>query len=67
MPIDEYERMQEICAVAEQFELYGIIAERSKTPHEEYVSLAAALNKCGVKPDEISTLQDLHHSGRVPV
>jgi len=53
VPIDEYERMQEICEVAEQFELYGIIAERGKTPPEEYVSLADALNKCGVKPDEL--------------
>ena len=53
VPIDEYERMQEICAVAEQFELYGIIAERSKTPPEQYVSLADALMKSGVKSDEL--------------
>jgi PHD/YefM family antitoxin component YafN of YafNO toxin-antitoxin module len=53
VPVDEYERMQEICEVAEQFELYGIVAERSATPPEEYVSLADALKKCGVKPDDL--------------
>ena len=53
VPIDEYERMQEICEVAEQFELYGIISERIKTPPEQYISLGAALEKSGVKPDEL--------------
>ena len=53
VPIDEYERMQEICEVAEQFELYSIIADRSKTPLEQYVSLADAFEKSGVKTDEL--------------
>ena len=53
VPIDEYERMQEICEVAEQFELYGILAERSKTLPDEYVTLADALKKSGVKTDEL--------------
>ncbi len=53
VPIDEYERMQEICEVAEQFELYGIISDRIKTPSEQYVSLADALESSGVKTDEL--------------
>lgn len=53
VPIDEYERMQEICEIAEQFELYGIIADRGKTPPEQYVSLAEALEKSGVSTDEL--------------
>jgi PHD/YefM family antitoxin component YafN of YafNO toxin-antitoxin module len=53
VPIDEYERMQEICEIAEQFELYGVIADRSKTPPEQYISLADAMKKCGVKTDEL--------------
>jgi hypothetical protein len=39
--------------IAEQFELYAIIAERAKTPSEEYVSLADALKKCGLKQDAL--------------
>jgi len=39
--IDEFERMQEICEVAEQFELYGIIAKRAKTPPEKIMSALA--------------------------
>lgn len=53
VPIDEYERMQEICEVAEQFELYGILAERSKIEPDAYVTLADALEKSGVKTDEL--------------
>lgn len=53
VPIDEYERMQEICKVAEQFELYGILAERSKVPPEEYVTLNDAFKKSGINPNEL--------------
>ncbi len=52
MPIYEYERIHEICEVAEQFELYGIIAKRSVTPAEEYVSLTDALKQWGGGPEE---------------
>lgn len=48
LPIDDYERMQDICEIVEQLELHDIISERSKVPQERYVSLADALKSSGI-------------------
>lgn len=53
LPIDEYEKMQEVCEAAERMELYSLLKEREKTSPDEYVDFADAMKRCGIDPDDL--------------
>ena len=53
LPIEDYERMQDICEIFEQLELHTMISERSKTPKDQYLSLADALKASGINTNDL--------------
>jgi len=53
LPIDEYERIQEIMDYFDRFQLFRTLEQREKTPLEEYVDFDQILADNGLNYDEI--------------
>jgi len=53
LPIEEYERIQELADLMEHLQLYKLIKEREKTPLDEYVDFDQVLSEHGLGRDEV--------------
>ena len=53
LPIEEYERIQELADLMEHIQLYKLIKEREKTPLDEYVDFDQVLSEHGLGRDEV--------------
>lgn len=53
LPVDEYERIQEVADLIEHLQIYEAVEERKATPVEEYVDLKQLLAAHGLNSDDI--------------
>ncbi|WP_291321769.1 type II toxin-antitoxin system Phd/YefM family antitoxin [Desulfonatronospira sp.] len=53
LPIEEYERIQELADIMEHLQLSRLIKEREKTPIDEYVDFEQILSEHGLGRDEL--------------
>ncbi len=53
LPIEEYERIQELADTMERLQLFKLIKEREQTPVDEYIDFEQILSEHGLGRDEV--------------